>query len=406
MSKKLKLTLKIIVIIILVIIVFGGVIAVVNVIGANALKKMAGSFETVENNNAAIPVQDDDGYYTYTLDRELKIQMFTDVHIGAGFLSFKKDRMALNAVAAMISYEKPDLVVITGDVIYPAPGAAGTVNNLTEAKVFAELMEKLGVYWTVAFGNHDQESYTYYGLETIAEFYESSDLEHCIFTRGPLDVSGEGNQIIKVKNSAGILTQALVLFDSHSYIRVGGKKVYANINLDQEEWYESEIKKLNDENAAVLSRGSADFKATYENLAKVKSLAFFHIPLIQYDEAWNAYKNGEDSAVYYYGDKKEGVYHGQGKDTVFDRMVKLGSTQGIFCGHDHVNNFSIDYKGIRLTYGMSIDFLAYRGIHKKGSQRGCTLIFANPDGTFSCRPENYYQDKYVSKYGKESVSFE
>ena len=52
----------------------------------------------------------------------------------------------------------------------------------------------------------------------------------------------------------------------------------------------------------------------------------------------------------------------------------------VFCGHDHYNNFSIDYKGIRLTYGMSVDYLAYPGIYKEGTQRGCTIITFSPDG--------------------------
>lgn len=75
-------------------------------------------------------------------------------------------------------------------------------------------------------------------------------------------------------------------------------------------------------------------------------------------------------------------------------MLELGGKHGTFCGHDHVNNFSMEYKGIRLTYGLSIDYLAYLRISSLGSQRGCTMITVNPDGTFDCTAENYYQDKY------------
>lgn len=87
-------------------------------------------------------------------------------------------------------------------------------------------------------------------------------------------------------------------------------------------------------------------------------------------------------------------------------MLELDSTKGIFCGHDHFNNFSVEYKGIRLTYGKSIDYLAYVGIHKIGTQRGCTMITYSPDGTFTCKPESYYQDKYVSQYEKEEVTMQ
>ena len=91
------------------------------------------------------------------------------------------------------------------------------------------------------------------------------------------------------------------------------------------------------------------------------------------------------------------------EDNLFETMLELGSTKAIFCGHDHDNNFSIDYKGIRFTYGMSVDYLAYPGIYKRGSQRGCTVINFSPDGSFDCSQENYYQDKYQSVYDKEEV---
>ena len=59
----------------------------------------------------------------------------------------------------------------------------------------------------------------------------------------------------------------------------------------------------------------------------------------------------------------------------------LGSTKGFFCGHDHYNNMSLEYEGIRLTYGMSIDYLVMRGIAHKNEQRGGTVITCRRDTT-------------------------
>ena len=64
-------------------------------------------------------------------------------------------------------------------------------------------------------------------------------------------------------------------------------------------------------------------------------------------------------------------------------------------------NFSVNYKGIRLTYGMSIDYLAYAGIWQETNQRGCTVIKYAPNGSFECKAENYYQDKYVAQFEKQ-----
>ena len=66
---------------------------------------------------------------------------------------------------------------------------------------------------------------------------------------------------------------------------------------------------------------------------------------------------------------------------MFDVAKELGSTTGFFCGHDHYNNMSLEYQGIRLTYGMSIDYLAMPGIARDTKQRGGTLITLHDDGT-------------------------
>ena len=68
---------------------------------------------------------------------------------------------------------------------------------------------------------------------------------------------------------------------------------------------------------------------------------------------------------------------------MFDTALELGSTTGFFCGHDHYNNASLEYKGIRLTYGMSIDYLAMPGIEYETKQRGAELITLHPDGTWN-----------------------
>ena len=46
---------------------------------------------------------------------------------------------------------------------------------------------------------------------------------------------------------------------------------------------------------------------------------------------------------------------------------------------------SLEYKGIRLTYGMSIDYLAMPGIENDTAQRGAELITIHPDGTWDLK---------------------
>lgn len=405
-----KKALKVMGIIVAVIAVIACIVAVVNLTGNKANIEKVAAFQKVEKADALTPEKDENGNWTFTTDRDFKVMQLTDVHIGGGFLSSKKDSMALNAIAAMVKAEEPDLVVVTGDVSYPVPFQAGTFNNLSSAEVFAALMEQLGVYWTLGFGNHDTEAYSYYGREAISDFYSSEDFKYCLFQAGPEDVDGYGNQVINIKNSDGIVTQSLFVFDSHSYTDgdfLGIMWKYDNIHENQVQWYEQKINEINTANAQKAKELGIEAPET------VKSAAFFHIPLTEQKDAWdeyaaNGYADTENVKLHYgvAGETGKVVYCGIGEDGLFEKMQELGSTKAIFCGHDHYNNFSLDYKGIRLTYGMSVDYLAYPGIYKKGSQRGCTVITFSPDGSFNCIAENYYQDKYASVYDKEEVEMQ
>ena len=367
--------------------------------------EVASSFDQVVYEDRLVPKKDTDGNWTFYTDRDLKVLQFTDVHIGGGILSIKKDKKALNAVAAMITAEKPDLVILTGDNVYPVPFQAGTFNNGISTDMVITLLEKLGVYYTVCFGNHDSELYSDYSREQIADKYANPDLKYSLFQKGPEDVDGFGNQVIKVKNSKGIVTSAFFVLDSHDYTDgdiLGIQWKYDNIHENQIAWYK--------ENVLAIDKAN---KAIDPDYPMFPSLCFFHIPLEEYNTAWQEYKaNGykDTENVKYFGggyyEDDEKVCCGVHPDNFFETVLELGSTKGIFCGHDHENNASVEYKGVRLTYGMSVDYLAYIGIDKKGAQRGCTVITLSKDGELSVSLENYYQDKYVSKYEKEKVNLD
>lgn len=397
-----KTALKVIAIILAVIIGVGGIGTIITLVSSSANIKLARSYGKVSYDNQLVPELDEDGDWTFTTDKDFKIVQLTDVHIGGGNMSGRKDASAITAVATMLAAEKPDLVVVTGDIAYPVPFQAGTFNNKTGAKTFAELMEALGVYWTLGFGNHDTEAYSYYSREDIAKFYSSDKYPHCIFVDGPADVDGSGNQVIKVKNSDGVITQALFVLDSHSYIDgdiFGIKWKYDNIHENQIDWYKTRVAQLNAENSnAIASAKSSNPDKDYSSVANVKSLAFFHIPLTEYKDAWTEFENNgykDNDEVQYHGGLlgetgDRAIYCGIHEDNLFETMLELGSTKGVFCGHDHLNNFSLNYKGIELSYGYSVDYLAYVGINKRGSQRGCTTITVKPDGTFAIEKNNLY----------------
>ena len=67
-------------------------------------------------------------------DRPFRVLQLTDIHIGGGLLCFRKDRWALDAVEKVVKAADPDLVVMTGDMVYPLFWATGARNNRRPAK--------------------------------------------------------------------------------------------------------------------------------------------------------------------------------------------------------------------------------------------------------------------------------
>jgi hypothetical protein len=383
------------------------IITGLNLLTVQKLLEKGNTYSKVQYENQLVPERDENGNWYFTTDGDFKVMHITDVHIGGGFLSKGYDEKALNAVAVMVTREKPDLLIVTGDVAFPVPYTAGTFNNYSGAKAFANLMESLGVYWDVTFGNHDSEVYTYFDREDMSAFYGSDEFEYCLFEAGPKDVDGYGNHTIEVKNSDGIITQAMILIDSQAYIEdsiiESIKGTYDNIHSNQVEWYEEEVNRMNAENRRI------DEKA-----GTVVTHAFFHIPLVEMDDAWNEFKENDykDTENFEYvegliGETGRQVCCAYGEDELFEKMLELGSTKAIHNGHDHVNNTTFKYKGITFSYGYSIDYFAYSNIDKLGSQRGNTMITLKPDGTFNIDKYNLYSDRYdLEGFTREEVTMQ
>ena len=320
------------------------------------------------------PIAYDDASGVYTLtaqDGDFKILHLTDIHLGNSLYSYRKDIKALEACYAEIAYTKPDLVIVTGDLCFPLGIMSMSFNNAAPVQQFTAFMRNVGVPWAFTYGNHDTESIASVDRETLNDVYMSLSYK----TSGELlypyiqpGITGRNNQLLELRNADGTLNTALFLLDSNAYTGEG-INVYDYIHDDQVEWYTTQVERLNKEAGRT-----------------VPSLVFFHIPLQQYRTAYELYEAGSDEVRYYFGENGEKMINkvccSNYPSALFDRMLALGSTTGVFCGHDHYNNMSLEYKGIRLTYGMSIDYLAMPGIEHDTAQRGAELITIHPDASW------------------------
>lgn len=334
------------------------------------------SVPVVEHNTHKIDYNDETGIYTITSSTEdFKILHLTDIHIGGSLYSYSKDMKALKACYAEIEYTHPDFVIVTGDLCFPLGIMSMSLNNSAPVQQFAAFMRNTGIPWAFTYGNHDTESLASLNKTELNEVYKSLSYKtsgNLLYPYIQPDITGRNNQLIELRNSDGSLNTGLFMIDSNAYTGEG-INVYDYIHDEQVDWYADEIRRMNDEAGHT-----------------VNSFVFFHIPLQQYKTATELYLAGSDEVKYFFGENP-GDHGGITNDLVccsdypskmFDTALKLGSTTGFFCGHDHYNNASIEYKGIRLTYGMSIDYLAMPGIERETKQRGAELITIHSDSSW------------------------
>ena len=302
-------------------------------------------------------------------NQDYKILQLTDLHLGFGPLSKNSDRQVLDAIDVLIHKASPDLIVLTGDNIYPFLPKSGTLNNVKQMKKLMHFLDGYKIPYTMVFGNHDLEVGSKGSREDLAKILKTGT--YSIFTEGKDDIYGIGNFIINLRNANKELVSSLVMLDSNMYGKGWFFSGFDCIHKDQIDWCMNALSHLQQEK---------------EDL---KALTFFHMPLLEYKVAYEKMKLGDKSVVYNFGSIAEtNDYFGVSKNKcdLFDRAVQNGVIKGMFCGHDHLNTISLTYQDIMLVYGMSLDFLAYKGIKKCYTQRGGTVITITPTGDFKVTP--------------------
>lgn len=379
------------------------------------LRHYISSFDPVDYSDVdrVVPeIDSETGYYTFTTDRDLKIMMLTDIHLGGGFWSYKKDRKTVYEVITMLQKEKPDLVILDGDNTFAVPGpvynGGGTLNNYMAAHDVIDIFEHEGVYFSTVFGNHDTEVFDYTGRQKLGELYMDDRFEYCIFDQNFTDggdLPSVTNQIILVKSTKGKIKKAILLVDSNAYV-------------------DNSIQAVLDWNYDIIRDSTVDWAAeSLKNLGSPETVAFFHIPTSEFriayeDLAANDFKDTKKTK-YISGvwdellDETTGsrIWHGGITKTDvpladIDRFFETLGPDGMdvleacYCGHDHVNNAYVNYRGVDLCYGYSVDNLAYTDINYSGLQRGATIITIKKDGTRKTKYKNAYKD-----YGVQSDEF-
>lgn len=248
-------------------------------------------------------------------DGKFRIVQFTDIHFQ--YNSYRSDS-ALVLMKKVIESERPDLIVLTGDIVCS--------KNTGEAWLkLTKVLVDAGIPWAVTFGNHDRE----YELTNKQILETIQALPYCVTVDGPPGVAGTGNNILEIKAEISDKTEALIYcFDSHSSFRSEeALGTYEWIDFSQVAWYRDRSRQF-----TALNGGKP-----------LPALAFFHIPLPEYNEI-----AGRENT---YGIYEERVCSPDLNSGLYTAMLECGDVMGMFVGHDHDNNFIGCLRRICLAYG-------------------------------------------------------
>jgi len=224
-------------------------------------------------------------------------------------------------LGTILDLEMPHMVVLTGDIVHSPTGSLDGCRKVTAPMV------KRGVPWAAVLGNHDAEGDA--TQQEIAACLEALPLS--LMKRGPVELGGGGNYALNIyKTDSAEAAARLYFLDSNSYspLKSSGIDGYAWITQDQIRWFKSMLPPH-----------------------PLPSLAFFHIPIPEYDEAWES-----GVAV---GRKGEPVCSPRLNSGFFSALVESGSVLGTFVGHDHSNDYAAMLHGVCLAYGRSVGLDTY-----------------------------------------------
>ena len=364
-------------------------------------ESLAGRFITsvdAQSSTAVISLSDEDnGYKTsadysaygldYVMDwgveRELKILQLTDTQIidamqcrtNDRLLDFQKANwdpkniynLTLRYIEKAVNDTKPDLILLTGDLIYGEFDDDGT-----SLIALIDFMDSLQIPWAPVFGNHENESNK--GVVWQCEQLEKSP--YCLFVRRN-EIGGNGNYSIGIAHN-GKLERVIYMMDSNGCARssaVNGNAVKTTVGFTsaQTQWLQD-----------------TGFGVNQVAGKTIPSFVCYHIPTSEVLDAAIAagYQSGADRADIKYtigvdvaakpGDSgyKGDLFEGIHQSAKLLLTMKMIGTDGAFFGHAHLNSTSVLYEGIRWTFGLKT------GAYDKSPEiMGGTLITLSDNST-------------------------
>lgn len=296
--------------------------------------------------------------------RDFIVLNLSDPQLTDGDWDGGKAAVLRDTVGELVSRTSPDLITVSGDI-----ACAGHMRSYEN---FTVLMDSCRIPWAPVWGNHDSQ-------DGAAQADRQADLimrsRYILFEKGDAAL-GCGNYTIAVRENGRII-YGIIMIDSHDrmpFTDPEGKTSdeWAHLIPDQLDWYRGQV----------------------EALGGVRTAVILHIPIYAYrtafEAAWNgAYKPesvpvSESGAEKYWnegykgslGVRYEGISSYPADEGMFDLIKKLGSTDTVLAGHDHVNNYIIRHEGVTLAFALKTG----TGSYWNGELNGGTVLRISPKG--------------------------
>lgn len=294
-----------------------------------------------------------DTAFKFNSDGKFKIMMINDTQD-----VILKDVLQASYLKKIAEKEKPDLIVMAGDLLtdfFPGANKAQLKKCLTQA---LDGVNALGVPFVATFGNHDHDWEEIFPLEEQMEVYKS--YSNCAIVNNGCDV---GTYYIPVKSSDGKKVPLnIYVMDSNNKAKGEGLLTgYEGLKPEQVQWYKDTrdgLKAATGSYVPSLVIQHVPVKEIYQLIDKVPFNADHTDCVFGLDDGqWYKLNDKATSGVLGEVPCSESVNGNTGE---YEAWLEHKEIIGAFFAHDHVNNFmGVTDDGITLGYNGGSGFSTY-----------------------------------------------
>ena len=255
----------------------------------------------------------------------------------------------------LINTYKPDLITLTGDQTM-------SNENRLFLKSIIRRLEKHKIPYAPIFGNHDFGNSYNEGVcseQYCCDLYEKG--KYSLFKRGPTNLGPLGNYVINLEEDGQIVSSLYMMALAYE----------PKLTDQQMSWFKWNADGIKVSNGGVNPRG----------------IVFTHKDFKEHYQAYHYYLSHPETA--------EGTVYRHGGFNYADNgnFVEIAKNSGVFdfvCGHQHNNNYTINYNGARFTFVLKSSETVFYYEDENVYLNGATEIIV---GTESTRFEHHLLER-------------